>query len=174
MVFSDIILGLCLLFAGRKLFWLSVGVLGFIVGMQYAPILLPEADGFLIFGIAIAFGILGAVLALSFEWIAILFIGFLGGAYFLANVSAFFSADAQLINTIAIIGGIVGIFVMAIAFDTALIVISSLVGGLLITNQSGLTDLLWILSFLFCLTLGIFMQSFALEQPQSKRNQMAT
>ena len=56
MVISDIILGCCLLFAGRKLFWLSVCVLGFIVGMNYAPMMMPAADSLLVFVVAIFFG----------------------------------------------------------------------------------------------------------------------
>lgn len=173
MVVSDIILGCCLLFAGRKLFWLSVCVLGFIVGMNYAPMMMPTADLLLVFVVAIFFGILGAALAATFEWVAILLIGFLGGGYFVTNVTALFNVDPQLISWLAIAGGVAGVLVMAITFDVALIIISSLVGAVLIAKQFGMNELVWGLSFLILFVLGITVQSLSLGDRKPVRRHIA-
>lgn len=173
MMVSDIVLGCCLLFAGRKLFWLSVCVLGFITGMNYSPMFMPNADPLLVLVIAVFLGILGAVLATAFEWIAILFIGFLGGGYFMTNVVALFTPDPQLIGWLSVAGGVLGVLVMALTFDVALVIISSLVGAILITKQFGMSDLVWGISFLFLFVIGLLIQSLSLEDRRPKRKGVA-
>ena len=71
-----IIFGLLLLFAGRKLFWLSVGIIGFLVGMDYATTLVPSGGGWQVVIFPLLLGTLGAIFAIAFEWVTIMLMGF--------------------------------------------------------------------------------------------------
>ena len=59
-----VVIGVVILFFGRKLFWLCVAAVGFAVGVQIAPLLVNEASSLLALVIALAFGVLGVLLAL--------------------------------------------------------------------------------------------------------------
>ncbi len=66
-----VVIGVVILFFGRKLFWLCVAAVGFAVGLQIAPLLVNEASSLLALVIALAFGVLGALLALFIQKVAI-------------------------------------------------------------------------------------------------------
>ncbi len=59
-----VLIGIVILFFGRKLFWLCVAAVGFAVGVEIAPLLVNEASSLLALVIALVFGVLGALLAL--------------------------------------------------------------------------------------------------------------
>ena len=62
-----VLIGIVILFFGRKLFWLCVAAVGFAVGVQIAPLLVNEASSLLALVIALVFGVLGVLLAFSFR-----------------------------------------------------------------------------------------------------------
>jgi len=74
-----LVLGVALLLAGRKLFWLAVGVLGFVAGYQAMEQWgrgLPPAATFVV---ALAVGVIGLVLALVVQRVAVALAGFFLG-----------------------------------------------------------------------------------------------
>jgi hypothetical protein len=84
-VFFSMILGIFLLFFGRRLFWLFVGVAGFIAGLTLVPQIISGQSELVILLIAIIAGIIGAFLAIMLEGFAILIAGFLADVYFEDN-----------------------------------------------------------------------------------------
>ena len=76
----NIVLGGSLLLAGRKLFWLLLGAVGFVTGVAVATRFLHGSELVTIVA-AIGLGILFAVLAIFVESVAIGLAGLLGGAY---------------------------------------------------------------------------------------------
>src|SRR5450432_1627851 len=87
---ASLFVGIAILLFGRRLFWLLVAAVGFAVGMQLTPYLMQHPPTWLALAIAIAFGILGALLALILQKIAIAIAGFLlGGHIATAIVTAF-------------------------------------------------------------------------------------
>ena len=74
-----VIIGVVILFFGRKLFWLCVAAVGFAVGVKIAPLLVNESASLLALLIALIFGVLGALLALFLQKVAIAVLGFLAG-----------------------------------------------------------------------------------------------
>ena len=60
-----VVIGVVILFFGRKLFWLCVAAVGFAVGVQIAPLLVNEASSLLALVIALVLGVLGARLFYS-------------------------------------------------------------------------------------------------------------
>jgi hypothetical protein len=129
------LIGAIVLFFGRKLFWLCVAAVGFAAGVEIAPHLVHEPSVLLQLIIALVLGVIGAVLALFLQKIAITVLGFLaGGKLAGAIAAAFFVHYGQYSTIIFLIGGIVGAVLMLVLFDWALIVVSSLIGAHLIQS----------------------------------------
>ena len=131
-----VLIGIVILFFGRKLFWLCVAAVGFAVGVQIAPLLVNEASSLLALVIALVLGVLGAFLAFFIQKVAIAVLGFLaGGKLATAIAAAFFVQHAQYSTIIFVIGGIIGAILLMAVFGWALIVVSSLIGAYLIVFQ---------------------------------------
>src|SRR6266571_7870457 len=131
------LIGAVVLFFGRKLFWLCVAAIGFAAGVELAPHLVHEPSALLSLTIALLLGIIGALLAVFLQKIAIGVLGFLaGGKLAGAIAAAFFVHYAQHSTIIFVIGGIIGAVFLLVLFDWALIVVSSLIGAHLIVYQS--------------------------------------
>ena len=126
----SLILGVSLLFFGRRLFWLFVGVSGFAAGLALAPQIVSSQSQLGILFIALLFGIIGAFLAIFFEGMAILLAGFLAGGYLtttlLVSLGASVSADPSISY---IIGGIIGLLLVAVLLGWAIIILSALTGA---------------------------------------------
>src|ERR1043165_112573 len=130
-----VIIGVVILFFGRKLFWLCVGAVGFAVGVEIAPLLVNESSSLLALLIALIFGVLGALLALFLQKLAIAVLGFLaGGKLATAIAAAFFVQYAQYSTIIFVIGGIIGAILLLAVFNWALIIVSSFIGAYFIQS----------------------------------------
>jgi len=130
----DLVFGFLLVFAGRNFFWLCVGIVGFLTGMQCATAL-GFSTAWMELLTAVMLGCLGALLAICFEWFAVVFgVGFLGGGYVLINMFPSMAGQEQYAWPIFVVGGIVGLCLMVIIFDWTLILVSSLLGAMLIAN----------------------------------------
>jgi hypothetical protein len=162
-IFS-VLIGVVVLFFGRKLFWLCVAAIGFAAGVELAPRLVQEPSVLLSLTIALLLGIIGALLALFLQKIAIAVLGFLaGGKLAGAIAAAFFVHYAQHSTIIFLIGGIIGAILLLVLFDWALVVVSALIGAHLIQSvitlpQSGLT-----IVFIGLAVIGILVQAASLR-----------
>ena len=155
-----VLIGIVILFFGRKLFWLCVAAVGFAVGVQIAPLLVNEASSLLALVIALVFGLLGVLLAFFIQKIAIAILGFLaGGKLATAIAAAFFVQYAQYSTIIFIIGGIIGAILLLALFGWALIVVSSFIGAYLIESAIVLPPTGSTLVFIGLAILGIFVQA---------------
>lgn len=169
MIISDIVLGALLLLLGRQVFWLGIGILGFLVGVDFASAMGSQSSAGMAIIFALFFGILGAAFAVTFQWVAIVLMGFFGGGYFLMNIFSFMAGETQYIWGLFVVGGIIGMLVMVIAFDWALIGISSLIGALLIVRNLNVDESLRSLLFLGMIIFGALVQYLSLEaSPKSK------
>ncbi|HEY3659671.1 MAG TPA: DUF4203 domain-containing protein [Candidatus Udaeobacter sp.] len=160
-----VIIGVLVLFFGRKLFWLCVAAVGFAVGIQIAPMLVNEASSLLALIIAVVFGVLGALLALFIQKVAIAVLGFLaGGKLATAIAAAFFVQYAQYSTIIFIIGGIIGAILLLAVFGWALIVVSSFIGAYLIESAIVLPPTGSTLVFIGLAILGVFVQAVSFRR----------
>jgi Domain of unknown function (DUF4203) len=155
-----VLIGIVILFFGRKLFWLCVAAVGFAVGIEIAPQLVHEPSSVLALVIAVVFGVLGALLALFLQKVAIAVLGFLaGGKLACAIAAAFFVHYAQYSTIIFVIGGIIGAILLLALFDWALIVVSSFIGAYLIQSAIVLPPTGSTLVFVGLAIVGIFVQA---------------
>ena len=134
-----VLVGVVILFFGRRLFWLCVAAAGFAVGVQIAPLLVNEPSSLLALAVALIFGVLGALLALFVQKVAIAVLGFVaGGKLATAIAAAFFVHYAQYSSIVFIAGGVIGAILLLALFGWALIVVSSFIGAYLIVFQDAI------------------------------------
>ena len=133
------LIGVVILLFGRKLFWLCVAAVGFAAGVEIAPHLVHEPSPLLALTVAIILGIIGALLALFLQKIAISVLGFLAGGKLAGAIAAAFLIHYGEHSTIVFLaGGIIGAILLLFLFDWALIVVSSLIGSHLIVYQGAI------------------------------------
>jgi hypothetical protein len=158
--FLTLVLGILLLLFGRRVFWLFVAVAGFIAGLTFATQLMSGQPELVILLIAIIAGVIGAFLGIMLEGLAILIAGFLAGGYLattlVVSLGLTLSAGYWVIY---IIGGIVGLLLVAALFDWAIIILSALLGvEIIMPFLSTPASAYWLFS-LGLLILGILVQA---------------
>ena len=166
----SVLIGIALLFFGRRLFWLFVAALGFAIGLQLAPHLSQNPPLWLSLLLSLGLGLLGALVAFLLQKLAIGIAGFLvGGRIALALAAAFLANHAHYSTITFVIGGILGAILLLALFDWALIVFSSIEGARLIADavhlpSAGTTVLIVVLAIL-----GIIVQSMMFRSRQRRR-----
>jgi hypothetical protein len=174
--FLDILFGGALLLVGRKLFWLFVGAIGFAIGIQVATRFFHGSEMMTIVA-GLVLGIIFAILAIFVESIAIAVASFLGGGYILMNIIGLFGVDKGVWSWAAfIIGGIIGLAVIAILFDWALITISSLAGASMVISGFHLAKTTAGVVFLALFFMGVLIQGSELRKngPARRKTHLIT
>ncbi len=163
------LIGAVILLFGRKLFWLCVAAVGFAAGVEIAPHLVHEPSPLLALAIALVLGLIGALLALFLQKVAIAVLGFLAGGKLAGAIAAAFLVHyAQHSTVIFVIGGLLGATLLLVLFDWALIVVSSLIGAHLIVYQSAiaLPQSGSIIVFIGLAIIGILVQAASFRRSQ--------
>ncbi len=62
------------------MFWLFLGIVGFVTGMEIEPTLFPDLNEFILFSLALALSLAGAVIAIIFQWLTVVGVGFASAA----------------------------------------------------------------------------------------------
>jgi hypothetical protein len=156
----SVLVGFALLFFGRRLFWLFVAALGFAIGLQLAPYLSQTPPPWLSLLLSLGLGLLGALLAVMLQKLAIGIAGFLvGGRVAVAVVAALMANYAHYSVITFVVGGIIGALLLVALFDWALIIFSAIEGARLIAGtvhlpSTGATVLVIALALF-----GIFVQT---------------
>jgi hypothetical protein len=166
-VLVQIALGIALLCAGRRLFWLFVGAAGFFAGMQLAGPIFKPRDPAVVLAIALVAGVIGAVLALVLQKLAIGLAGFAVGAYVVGVLVRGAGMQQSWIWIASLAGGIVGAILVLAVFDWALIALSSLSGAVLLSEALRLRGGTGGLVVLALAVAGILIQSRLLRGPRS-------
>jgi hypothetical protein len=170
----NIVLGILLLTTGKKLYWLFVAIVGFVIGLAFAT-QLNLTPVWLNYVVAFGAGVIGAILGTFLQRLAIALVGFIVGgygAYYLANT--LLGIKAEPTNWMAfIIGGIVGLLLVASVFSWALYILSSWAGATLVTrtvNQGVKLDpTLGMVMFFLLFVLGMVIQAGLFRDQPKKR-----
>lgn len=165
----NILVGIGLLFFGRRAFWLFIAGAGFVAGLSLANGILqvPESIG-LIIGIGI--GLLAALLAVFLQRFAINLAGFLVGGYIALQILSMLNLETGFLTTMLtfIIGGVIGLILVNMFLGWALISLSSMAGAALIVNAINLDGGVSVAVFVILVVIGVFFQ--ARELQASRRN----
>jgi hypothetical protein len=155
---ANLVAGAVLLLLGRKLFWLFVAVAGFYVGVEATHALLGDQPGWLLWLVAIAAGLIGAILAMLFQRVGFALAGFYAGGYIALVIAERFAPGSTGIATL-LIGGLAGAVVAALVMDWAIIVLSCLVGAALVVPFFGLGDTASLIAYVGLVALGMIVQA---------------
>lgn len=160
----SLILGVALLVAGRKLFWLFVGAAGFVTGMQLAT-QFWQGPELLAIIIGLVVGVIFALLAIFLQSVAIGIAGFLAGGYILTVLAGMIGLNQGAFSWIVyIIGGIIGVLLVIFLFDWAIITLSSLAGASLITQALLLPSGIGGVIFIALVIVGVVIQGSMMQR----------
>jgi hypothetical protein len=163
--FVTVLLGIVLLFFGRKLYWAFIAIAGFLVGMELANEYLADKDQWIRIGAAVAAGVVGAIVGMFLQRLAFAIGGFFAGGYLAVRMFEHFHPQGDP-HVWMIIGGVIGAIVAAFVMDWAIIFISSLAGAAAILSPfPSLEPQMANVLFLLLACIGIVFQSHLLVGP---------
>ncbi|MCZ6506728.1 MAG: DUF4203 domain-containing protein [Acidobacteria bacterium] len=169
-----VVLGALLLFFGRRLFWLCLAVLGFFFTFGLVSELTDQTSQSLAFFLALGLGVVGALLAVFLQKIAIGVAGFLfGGAATLFLIDFFALPVGPLEWVLVLVGAVVSAFLAFKIFTVALVVLSSLVGAALISQAIGLSPSAAGIFFVVLAIVGIVAQLGSKARRRKRREAKA-
>jgi hypothetical protein len=160
MEWLNILAGLAVLFFGRRLFWLFVGCVGFIVGFELANEMLLGQPAWVILVIALSVGVLGAIASVFLQRVFVVIAGFFAGGYCLFTFApTVVHSNGQIVQWTAFaVGGLLGAILAAALLDPALIILSSLAGATAVSQNIPLEPDARTVLFIVLLVLGIAVQ----------------
>jgi hypothetical protein len=124
--FLVLLAGIVLLVAGRRLFWLFVGLVGFFTVYRWLE---PQ------WLLAVLAGLVGIVLAIFLQRVAIAMAGFFAGGWFAVQLLGLPMAHPRGPDLLVfVIAGVIAAVLAVALFDLALVVLSSLAGADLIVG----------------------------------------
>jgi len=158
--FAQIAAGLLLVFFGRKLFWIFVGIVGFLVGIRFGSELARGQPEIMLLLIAVGIGLVGAILAVVLERVAIALAGALSGGLLALRVAEILGvATAPTSWVTFLIGAVLAAVLVSLLFDWALIVLSALMGATLLAEAVPLNQSMELLAVALLAMAGILVQA---------------
>jgi hypothetical protein len=154
-----LLVGIAILTMGRRLFWLFLGGTGFVLGFEVAERTFHGQPHSVLLVIALIAGVIGALLAVFLQKLAIVAGGFFAGGYLLTVLLQELGVrNGQYHWFLFIIGGIIGAILMQVLFGWTLIILSSVMGSVLILQALHFGPQITKLIFVLLLALGIAIQ----------------
>jgi hypothetical protein len=158
----SIAVGLLLLLLGRKIFWLFVGLAGFLCGFQGVQMFFSDqaALGF-IFGLLV--GVVGVFVAVFFQRISFAIGGFFAGGYLSLAFCSHLGIEEPS-KVLFIIVGFIAAVVALMWMDWAIILLSASAGaGAIVVNIALLSPPWSFFVFLLLVLIGCVVQGRALQ-----------
>jgi hypothetical protein len=165
-----IVVGVALLLLGRRLFWLFVGALGFIVAFSLVSEPLKNQPHIAALVAALVVGLIGALFAIFLQKVAVLVAGFLAGGYGVFLLVEHLGWQTSPFPWVPVLlGAIIGAVLVSMLFEWALILLSSLFGSYLIVHSISPGYVVSLVLFGILSLLGIIIQAHARRGGHSKK-----
>lgn len=148
--------GLALVLAGRRLFWVFVGVIGFLLGFQVGNTFFADSPMTLL--LALAVGVVAALLALGLQKIAIILGGAAAGWLLGMQLAVALGLGDPWGVVLGVVTAVIFGLLILMIFEIALIAISSLVGASLMLEPFPLAATLWLILWIAITAVGIIVQ----------------
>jgi len=162
----QIVAGLLVLFLGRRLFWLFVGVVGFYFGLQCGMRVFDGMAGWVAVALSLAVGVLCGLLTIALQRLAVIIAGGFAGGMLAFHLAPTFNLDRS--PWILVLAGALLVAVLfGVLFDPALIVTSSLTGALMVVDvmNSDVVVKLFCFGVLFILGVAVQMRMTSRDRP---------
>ncbi|MGV1098591.1 hypothetical protein ACUUL3_04180 [Thiovibrio sp. JS02] len=155
----NIIAGSILLLFGRKLFWLFLGLAGFLFGMEMTPLFFAHQAQWLQLAIALGMGCLGAGVAILAQRLAFAVAGFFAGMYLALAVVHFIGLpDSNIVFLITFAAGLVGAILATVIMDEAITILACLLGAGAIVGELHVGLFMKMLAFVILAWAGFLFQ----------------
>lgn len=159
-------IGIVILTLGRRLFWVFVGCMGFVAGLQMAQHYFGLQPVWMAWAVALLCGLIGALLAVFFQTLAIGIGGFVAGSTIAAHLAVLMGFTA--VPLISVIGGVIGAILLYALFDWALIGLSSVAGSALVVQALNWNHRSEMALYLALVVAGIYIQTALLRKQKPK------
>lgn len=158
--YLSLVIGICLILLGRKLYWFFIGLAGFFFAYQYIPDLLPALPDKTSLLISLAAGGISAALGVFLNKLFIFAGGFIAGAYLFLNVVQFANLEIEGLVLVGIaVGGLVGSLLLAMVMEWGLVVLTAAIGALLVLQTLPVNRQVMIGLFILMMILGLVAQA---------------
>jgi hypothetical protein len=157
----QIVAGLLVLFLGRRLFWLFVGVVGFYFGLQYGMKVFEGLAAWALMLLSIVLGVVCSLLTILLQRLAVILAGAMAGAILAIHVAPFVGLDRGVAGPwMAIVAGaLLTAVLFSVLFDPMLILVSSLTGALMIIDVMPYDPTVKLCYFALLFIIGIAVQA---------------
>jgi len=156
----QVLVGLLLVLLGRKLFWLFVGVVGFLAGMRFGAQLVTGQSEIVILTLAIGVGLLAAVLAIVLQRVAVALAGGLAGGMLAMRLAVLLGINAETVGWVFFaVGAVLAAILVSAVFDWALIILSALIGASMVSDVLPFDSAARFVSMIVLFVIGAFVQS---------------
>lgn len=156
----QVLVGLLLVLLGRKLFWLFVGVVGFLAGMRFGAQLVTGQSEIVILTLAIGVGVLAAVLAIVLQRVAVALAGGLAGGMLAMRLAVLLGINAETVGWVFFaVGAVLAAILVSAVFDWALIILSALIGASMVSDVLPFDSTARFVSMIVLFVIGAFVQS---------------
>jgi len=171
MLLVRLVFGIAMLTMGRRLFWLFLGGIGFVFAFDLAERTIHGQPHSVLLAVALFAGVIGAVLAIFLQKLAVVVAGFFAGGYlFMGLLHELGMRTGNYHWLFFLLGGIAGAVLMSALFGWTLIILSSVIGSALVVQSLHFGPQTARLLFVFLLALGIAVQYGLLERrPRPRR-----
>jgi hypothetical protein len=165
----NIVGGALLLALGRKIFWFFVAALGFFAGFELATRTFNISPLWVAIAIGVAVGLVGALLATFAEKLVIGIAGFLAGAFITSRLVPQLGTQVQSWSwVIILIGGVIGIILMYVIFEWALMILSSIAGAMLVVEGFNLAGMVAVIVGIVLFVIGVAFQAGLNRRPRAE------
>jgi hypothetical protein len=170
----SVVVGMTLLFFGRFLYWVYVGVIGFALGFAIGAAITGTSNGWIEVVIGLVVGVVAALLSVALQKPVAAFAGFVvaGGAAVLLADAWVKDPGTTLLVVVFLLVGVLGAILAWVLFEPALVLFTSLSGAGIITSaidRRASIDAVWLTILLAAITVvGIVVQSVLLARRHTK------
>ena len=132
--------GVVILLFGRRLFWLYVAMVGFLVGFDLAQLYLLNQPQWFHIVAGIGVGLVAALAAILLQAVTIGLAGFMSGAYLAGILFEFLALPgaSHWLWISLLTGGVLGAVLFLLVLDTALVLLSATIGAVVLVTPFNL------------------------------------
>jgi hypothetical protein len=144
--------------SSRGFFWFFLGLAGIAFAITFIPRYFPDLSQQTLLIVSIVAGVAGGALAFALAKVLVWVGGFVGGGYLGIIVWQIVAPGPGLPWVAAIIGGILGMLIAKLLFESVLVVASSAMGAALLVHLCGFEGTLGLVALVVLTAVGIIVQ----------------
>jgi hypothetical protein len=152
--------GLLLLVMGRRLYWIFVGMIGFLAGVEFGMQFMSNSQQWMVMAVAIMAGLVGIGLAIVLQRLAVALAGGLAGGILAMRLAVALGMNMRDYGQVFfLVGAVVAALLLSIFFDPMLIFVSALTGAVIVGQAIELMPGLRLFAIIGLFVMGLAVQT---------------